>query len=317
MHLFCIVAILVLIWNLPTSHCFMVGSRQKGTSSKRTFVYFPSPRFLPTNTTFSTNSNHMSTTSLEATRMGTQATESTSAKERFRNLTRAIGYSVIHDEDRDEDTTKVRTEYTWKKRLENPHGTSHLNLDSKDDFASVADINLRQVGTNPNHPSVFDHNTSSAWKGTTPIPMYWQLLLLRFRLTRAILRPFLMCQRWWRGRPHRLHRSCRHSKKTFSESDLGGTKRHYALLVASVVNSWNGLGNDSWSYFCGDPVAYHRAVVQSAYHRTVASLSPSTLSISNVGIRVSPLQTYAMEWLLRRDYHRKQRKQYLSSGVQR
>jgi len=110
--------------------------------------------------------------------MGTQATESTSAKERFRNLTRAIGYSVIHDEDRDKDNTKVHTEYTWKKRLKNPHDTSHLNLDSKDDFGSVVGTNLRQVGTNPNHPSVFDHNTSSTWKGTTPIPMYWQLLLL-------------------------------------------------------------------------------------------------------------------------------------------
>ena len=105
----------------------------------------------------------------------------------------------------------------------------------------------------------------------------------------------------------------------FSEADLGGRKRHYALLVASALSGSGclagarcgtsvGVGMFGAPWF--DPLAYHHNIVRSAHHRTVASLSPSALSKyteglsdllwiddTNLTLPVSALQTHARRWM--------------------
>ena len=100
----------------------------------------------------------------------------------------------------------------------------------------------------------------------------------------------------------KLVRSFWKHKSTNKGLYTGGTKRHYALLVACLVN-----GDLRGQYWQKDPLAYHRVIVKSAHHRTIASLSPSTLSLrtNNIAtatnrIHVSALESHALQWALKR-----------------
>jgi hypothetical protein len=236
------------------------------------------------------------------------------SRERFRNLTRAIEYSVVHDdvvrEDGEGEEEEWISESTGPNRSESLRrlmAWNHLWSASRDDSVegTLRDTGIHELAAAPSHVTTdasaasLGHNNNHPYRNWTRLE----------RLARTLLRWFSL---WWFVAKSSLE--SRRKQKGFSATDLGGTKRHYALLVASLVSGatkgslgglWASSSNIANLY---DPLAYHHAVVQSAHHRTVASLSPSALAFSEQPIRVSALQRHALKWVLRANNSKKRKR---------
>ena len=338
---------LVCFWNLSLGYC-LVGRSGTSTASKaatrtrKTINGVASRGVLP-----ALSKPPMRAPSTTTATAAAKATESTiptaggdsrvawvfpSSKERFRNLTRAIEYSVVHNEDWEDGQEHESVDETYRsisiKRLRE---MNHHVMVFQEQFAERNRIMRIRTPTDTDpHPTSAasvvpaSETTGSAANSSRNKPLSSSWLLLVTRLARAFLRSFsLWC--WIMGK-HSLKKmrkiftlGRRRRKEGFSETDLGGTKRHYALLVASLVNGARGLtattpnsNMNGGGYSC-DPVAYHHSIVQSVHHRTVASLSPSPLLLISEkketgGIRVSALQRHALKWALRNDKNKSNKK---------
>ena len=254
-----------------------------------------------------------------------------SSEERFRNLTRAIEYSVVHDEDgEDVQEHEYVDEIHKSKSLTRLREMNHHVMAFHEHFTernqkrrirTTTDMDPHPAATVVAASETMELEANSS--RNEPLSSSW--LLVVTRLVRAFLRSFSMwC--WIVGKMclgnvrkiFTLGRR-RRRKEGFSETDLGGTKRHYALLVASLVNGARELtattpnsNTNGGGYSC-DPVAYHHTIVQSVHHRTVASLSPSALLLISEkkdagGISVSALQRHTLKWALRNDNKKRKRK---------
>ena len=117
----------------------------------------------------------------------------------------------------------------------------------------------------------------------------------------TMLRSFLQWCFGWIGRlkAFRLKRPRR-----FSIRDIGGMKRHFALLVFSLAMGLRGC-----PYPFMSPMEYYRTNCIAAHQQVVAALSPSSLYSANREIRISPLNRYAMEWHLRKLKRKRAREQ--------
>ena len=185
------------------------------------------------------------------------------SKERFRNLTRAIEYSVVHDEYEEDNEIPENHIVDSNEYLENGTLGEPIGDGCPGPNAMTFDPLPRTRGSKRSILS-----SVSLW-------LYWFASKAKARLGKLVLR-----------------------LRTKGSANLVGTKRHYALLLASFVQ-----GTQACLLF--DPGAYHRAIVESAHHRTVASLSPSALE----GIHhVSALEGHTLKWALRK--RRKQQKQH-------
>ena len=295
MVVFRLAVLLVFYWNLSLGHC-LVGTikitavRRKTTpASTRKTIEATSPRgqghATNTPTAHSTKAvtaaavakNLVCGTALGASSQQSSETPLTArvafvspaSKERYRNLTRTVDYSIVHNDD-------YEYEYNYDYEVNKYNTVSRMQAMGDKDGA-------------PPVPSAI----SSA-----PIADAFLRWLNSSRLAKKIiLRSILLWRNWCVGKPMRVGKQLR-CRKRFSQSDLGGTKRHYALLVASLVRGCHRpLG--------GDIIAYYRGVVESSHHQTIASLSSSTLSISEKKrIHVSSLEGHAIEWSLK---HRRRR----------
>jgi len=205
-----------------------------------------------------------------------------STKERFRNLTRAIEYSVVHDEYEDEtdeySEIKISHQY-FDAAQEDIDGDLNkpIEMTGDKDGGPTQDAIPFSPSTKPREESpaksISTTRPPRRILGSISLWCYWIASKTRARLGKLLI--VLL----------------RRNSEGFSPSDLGGTKRHYALLLASLVQGGR-------SYLAFDPGAYHRAIVESAHHRTVASLSPSALETK--GIHVSALERHALKWAIRK-----------------
>lgn len=201
------------------------------------------------------------------------------SKECYRNLTRAVEYSIVVDYDEENSQDLNFYERLSRTPLE------HFLQDTEMRTNTVASLSCDSHGGS---------QASFKWLFSKWLPkrlgflvLWWQSLF-----SSQILAPLFqkLKQLLWKNR----------------SSDVGfytgGTKRHYALLVACLVNG-NLCSSHHWRK---DPLAYQRAIVESAHQRTIASLSPSTLSLGTKNsattfarIHVSALENHALRWALR------------------
>mmetsp|Transcript_12795 Transcript_12795/g.32246 ORF Transcript_12795/g.32246 Transcript_12795/m.32246 type:complete len:258 (+) Transcript_12795:57-830(+) len=248
MTIFRLAVILGFFWNLSLGRCWV------GTHPAKT-VGLP----IHSTTLFAATTKSTEPTTPSTARI---ALVFPSSKERFRNLTRAIEYSVVHDEYEEDDEIPENyivdsNEYLVNGTLGEPIGDGCPTSDAM----TVNPLPRTRASKRSILSSV------SLW-------LYWFASKTKARLGKLVLR-----------------------LRKKGSANLGGTKRHYALLLASFVQ-----GTQACLLF--DPGAYHRAIVESAHHRTVASLSPLALE----GIHhVSALEGHALKWTLRkRRQHQKQ-----------
>lgn len=338
MTVFRLAVALVCFWNLSLGYCLVGRSgtsatrrgRINGFSSRGVLLAkSKSPMRAPSTTATAAAATESTTPTAGGDRV---ALVFPSSKERFRNLTRAIEYSVAHDEDGDDvqehesvDETQLHNRSKSLKRLRemNHHVMAYnehfTERNKKRRIRTTTDIDPRPASAAPFATVVASETMGSKANVSRHEPLSSWLLLVT-RLARAFLRSFsLWCWivgKMTLGKVRKLFTIGRR-KEGFSESDLGGTKRHYALLVASLVNGARGLTTATSSNKnggCCDPLAYHHTIVQSVHHRTVASLSPSALLFSEKdagGIHVSALQRHTLKWALRNDNNKRKRKRKL------
>lgn len=194
-------------------------------------------------------------------------------REQYRNLTRAVQYRIIHDEDEDEED----------------EGSKEATARKYDPYESLRRILKKQK-------SVFHSLNDDA-------PT--QLGTWRMRLLMAILRPLALW--FWAGKAwNALLRKLRLRRtpptQGFSVKHLGGTKRHYALLVHSLAG---GARGQTVTAPVLDPIAYHRSAVHMAHKRAVAELDAPRQK----EIRISALQGALLKRALRNHNHRKRNQQ--------
>ncbi len=296
MRIFRLAGVLGLFWNI-TVVLSLVGTSRVATirtiSTTTIGVIEDSPThgLLDTTTVKATANTMHSTTTLFATTQSLEPTESSlarvalvfpSANERFRNLTRAIEYSVVHDEYMDEtdeyEEITISSQYfdSFTEKIDGNFGepretTGNKNGQPAQDAMPFATSKIPCEGSTASRVSTT--RPSRRILGSISLWCYWVARKTRARLEKLLLVLF------------------RKNSQGFSRKDLGGTKRHYALLLASLVQGGS-------CHLGFDPAVYHRAIVESAHHRTVASLSPSALETK--GIHVSALERYALKWAIRK-----------------
>ena len=201
------------------------------------------------------------------------------SKECYRNLTRAVEYSIVVDYDEENSQ-----DLNFYKRLSRTP-LEHFLQDTAMRTNTMVSL------SSDNHSG---SQVSFGWLFSKGLPkrlgflvLWWQSLF-----SSRILAPLFQ----------KLKQPFRKNKSSGVGFYTGGTKRHYALLVACLLNG-NLCSSHHWRK---DPLAYHRAIVESAHQRTIASLSPSTLSLgtknsatSFARIHVSALENHALRWALR------------------
>ena len=202
------------------------------------------------------------------------------SKECYRNLTRAVEYSIVVDYDEENSQDLNFYERLSRTPLE------HFLQDTEMRTNTMASLSCDSHGGS---------QASFKWLFSKGLPkrlgflvLWWQSLF-----SSQIFAPLFqkLKQLLWKN------------KSGDVGFYTGGTKRHYALLVACLVNGNLCSSHHHWRK---DPLAYHRAIVESAHQRTIASLSPSTLSLgtknsatSVARIHVSALENHALRWALR------------------
>lgn len=205
-----------------------------------------------------------------------------STRECYRNLTRAIEYSIVIDSD------DGSQDLNFYDRLSTTPLEHFLQEQQRMRVTSMCDMHSSHKGApKSSFGWIFPKRHS---KRLGFIVLWWQSLISKrmAHFVQKLVRPL------WKNK---------NTNKGFYTS---GTKRHYALLVACLVN-----GDLCGHYWQKDPLAYHRSIVESAHHRTIASLSPSTLSLrtnsiatSRSRIHVSALESHALQWALKRRHTR-------------
>lgn len=110
----------------------------------------------------------------------------------------------------------------------------------------------------------------------------------------------------------------RQPPRGFRRTDINGKKRHFALLVASMLSGMGGIrpinlstgGNNAVI----DPFVYHERIVHTAHHHRVASYSSSSVYdvigggglFSSLSASSRIQQNYIKRWVRSQKQQRKQ-----------
>ena len=290
MLVFRLAVLLAFLWNLSLFHC-LVGAIQVS------FVRTPTkPRAIVPNALMAQWKNTKAgTVALPSTSLGatsqpseqpTELTTSTvafvfpSTRERYRNLTRALEYSVVVDND--DEISYDRKFYERLATTPLEHFFQEPRQKSIDDASFATQENFQTAVGWP-----FSKKFA---KRLAFLSLWWQWLV-RKTITSRLSKQLQVLLRVFR-------KDGTSSKVSYYTK---GTKRHYALLVACLVKG-DIYQQPAALWQQNDPLAYHRVIVESAHRRTIASLSSSTLSLSNRAngrIRLSSLERHALQWALK------------------
>jgi len=193
--------------------------------------------------------------------------------ERFRNLTRAIEYSVAHDDDNDDDDGEFDEE----------NGNRYINRSRNNRSSS---LRLKKLFF-----SLFErrfHNLKNGRLSSRPLPSTTASMRQRMiRDERNNNQLFIILRRlfaWF----HRRIFGQQIQKRGFRRTDISGKKRHFALLVASMLSGMGGIrpinlsSSDAAAIGGGffdtmDASVYHERMVHTAHHHRVASYSSSSV----------------------------------------